>query len=155
MATLAVEKQRALAAGDKKTTGFKGAVRSLENTGLEKGDEFTFPTGDYEVYSTKIGDREIDYIFVELPNGNAKRFFPSTFTKARTVYNEDGNSTGTRMFTTGTAAEEFRKYGKIEDGMNALKGKTVVVTDIKPCRTLRYGTTELMDAQIPQIDFKP
>lgn len=153
MSTLAVEKQRALAAGDKKTTGFKGAVRSLENTGLEKGDEFTFPN-DYEVYSTKIGDREVDYIFVELANGNAKRFFPSTFTKSRTVYNEDGTSTGVRKFTTGTAAEEFRKYGKVEDGMNALKGKTVVVTDIETCRTLRYGTTELMDAQIPVIDFK-
>ena len=44
MAKLEVEKARALANGDKKVTGFKGGVRSLENVALEVGDQFTFPT---------------------------------------------------------------------------------------------------------------
>lgn len=152
MAKLEVEMARAKAAGDKKTTGFKGAQRSLENVSLETGDQFTFPT-QYEVYEQKIGDNTAQYIWVTLADGNAKRFYPSTFTKSRTVYNEDGTSTGERKFTIGTAAEEYRKYGTVEDGMKALAGKTVKVSDMEIIRTLRFGTTSLMNTQIPTIDF--
>lgn len=152
MAKLEVEMARAKAAGDKKVTGFKGAQRSLENVTLEVGDQFTFPA-QYEVYEQKIGDNTAQYIWVTLPNGNAKRFYPSTFTKSRTVYNEDGTPTGERKSTKGTAAEEYRKYGTVEEGMNALAGKTIKVTSIETIRTLRFGTTSLMNTQIPTIDF--
>lgn len=152
MAKLEVEMARAKAAGDKKTTGFKGAQRSLENVALEAGDQFTFPA-QYEVYEQKIGDNTAQYIWVTLADGNAKRFYPSTFTKSRTVYNEDGTSTGERKFTLGTAAEEYRKYGTVEDGMKALAGKTVKVTNMETIRTLRFGTTSLMNTQIPTIDI--
>lgn len=152
MATLEQEVKRNLARGDKKVNGFSGAVRSLENLGLEKGDEFTIPES-FDVYEQKIGDNKVEYIMVELKNGNAKPFYPSTFTKSRTVYNQDGTSTGTRVATKGSAADLFRQYGSVQDGMNALKGKTLKVSDIEQVDTLRYGTTSLMKAQIPTIEL--
>lgn len=152
MATLAVEMDRAKARGDKKVNGFNGAIRSLDNLGLEKGDKFKIPE-TFDVYEQKIGENKVQYIFVELENGSAKPFYPSTFVKSRTIYNEDGTSTGERMHTLGTAADLFRSHGDVQAGMNALKGKTLVVSDITPVRTLRYGTTSLMNAQIPTIDL--
>lgn len=152
MATLELELKRNKARGDKEVTGFSGQVRSLENLGLEVGDTFTFPN-DYKVYETKIGTTSVQYIMVELTNGNAKPFYPSTFTKSRLVYNEDKTPTTTRMYTTGSAADKFREFGSVAEGMDALKNLTVKVTEIKPCRTIRYGTSELMDAQIPTIEI--
>ncbi len=152
MATLEQEIQRNLARGDKKVNGFTGAVRSLENPGLEKGDEFKIPE-TLDVYEQKIGDNTVQYIMVELTNGNAKPFYPSTFTKSRTVFNPDGTSTGQRVATKGTAAELFRQYGSVQEAMNALKGKTLKVVDVELVDTLRYGTTSLMKAQIPTIDL--
>lgn len=151
MATLAVEIKRAEAAGDKKIAGFTGAVRSLENLNLEVNDEWTFPTS-YDVYDQKIGDNHAQYIFIEV-NGNAKKFYPSTFTKSRTIYNEDGTSTEQRVHTEGTAAELFRSAGSVNEAMKLLAGKKVKVTDVKIVRTLRYGTTSLMNATIPTIDL--
>lgn len=151
MATLAVEIKRAEAAGDKKIAGFTGAVRSLENLNLEVNDEWTFPTS-YDVYDQKIGDNHAQYIFIEV-NGNAKKFYPSTFTKSRTIYNEDGTSTEQRVHTEGTAAELFRSAGSVNEAMKLLAGKKVKVTDVKTVRTLRYGTTSLMNATIPTIDL--
>ena len=151
MATLAVEIKRAEAAGDKKIAGFTGAVRSLENLNLEVNDEWTFPTS-YDVYDQKIGDNHAQYIFIEV-KGNAKKFYPSTFTKSRTIYNEDGTSTEQRVHTEGTAAELFRSAGSVNEAMKLLAGKKVKVTDVKIVRTLRYGTTSLMNATIPTIDL--
>lgn len=151
MATLAVEIKRAEAAGDKKIAGFTGAVRSLENLNLEVNDEWTFPTL-YDVYDQKIGDNHAQYIFIEV-NGNAKKFYPSTFTKSRTIYNEDGSSTEQRVHTEGTAAELFRSAGSVNEAMKLLAGKKVKVTNVKTIRTLRYGTTSLMNATIPTIDL--
>lgn len=152
MASLNVEVTRAMKQGAKRVAGFTGAVRSLENVALEKGDKFTFPES-YEVYERKFGDNTAQFIFVSLEDGNVKAFYPSTFTKNRMVYNEDGTPTGQRVHTTGTAAEIFQAAGSVEEGMNALKGKTVVVSDILEIRTLRFGTTSLMTTQIPVIDL--
>ncbi len=151
MATLAVEIKRAEAAGDKKVAGFTGAVRSLENLNLEVGDEWTFPTS-YDVYDQKIGENHAQYIFIDV-KGNAKKFYPSTFTKSRTIYNEDGSSTEQRVHTEGTASELFRSAGSVDEAMKLLAGKKVKVTDLKTVRTLRYGTTSLMNATIPTIDL--
>lgn len=152
MAGMQVELKRNLARGDKKVNGFTGAVRSLENLGLEKGDQFTIPE-KFDVYEQKLDKNTVQYIMVELTNGNAKPFYPSTFTKTRTVYNKDGESTGVRVSTKGSAAELFRTFGNVAEGMNALKGETLKVTDIEEVDTLRYGTTTLMKAQIPTIEI--
>lgn len=152
MAGMQVELKRNLARGDKKVNGFTGAIRSLENLGLEKGDQFTIPE-KFDVYEQKLDKNTVQYIMVELTNGNAKPFYPSTFTKTRTVYNKDGESTGVRVSTKGSAAELFRTFGNVAEGMNALKGETLKVTDIEEVDTLRYGTTTLMKAQIPTIEI--
>lgn len=152
MATLEVEMARAKANGHKEANGFEGGIRSLENNGLEVGDTFTFPE-TYKVMEGKIGDNKIQYIFVDLGNGNVKPFYPSTFTKTRTEYTEDGQNTGNRKYTQGSAAELFRSKGSVQEGMNALKGKTVRVSNIELVNTLRYGTSSLMKAQIPTIDL--
>lgn len=152
MASLVIEMKRAEEQGAKRVADFSGAVRSLENQGLEKGDKFTFPE-KYEVYERKFGDNVAQFIFVEVGNGNVKAFYPSTFTKSRTVYNEDGTSTGKRIHTTGTAAKLFQDAGSVKDGMAALAGKTVIVSDLVEVRTLRFGTTSLMNTQIPTIDL--
>ena len=61
MATLEQEIKRNIARGDKKVNGFTGAVRSLENLGLEKGDEFTIPE-KFDVYEQKIATcRSVHY----------------------------------------------------------------------------------------------
>lgn len=151
MATLEVEIKRAEAAGDVEVKGFSGAVRSLENLGLEVGDEWTFPT-EYKVYEQKIGDSKAQYIFVDI-NGNAKKFYPSTFTKSRTVYNEDKTSTGNRVHTLGTAADLFRSAGSINEAMKLLAGKKVKVTNVATIRTLRFDRPELANATIPTIDL--
>lgn len=151
MALLTVEIKRAQAAGDKKVMGFSGAMRSLENLNLEVGDEWTFPE-KYEVYEQKLGDNSVQYIFIQIGD-IAKKFYPSTFTKSRMIYNEDGTPTGQRVHTDGTAAELFRTAGSVNEGMNLLAGKRVKVTDMKIVRTLRYGTTSLMNAMIPTIDL--
>lgn len=151
MASLVIEMARAKANGDKKVSGFKGAQRSLENVALEKGDKFTFPQS-YDVYEQKIGENTVQYVWVEI-NGNAKKFFPSTFTKSRTIYNEDGTSTGERVHTLGTAADKYREFGTVEEGMKALAGKTVEVSDVQVVRTLRFGTSSIMNTQIPTIDI--
>lgn len=158
MGILSVELDRAKANGDKKVSGFTGAVRSLEMLTIEEGDTFTMPE-KYEVYQQKVGvdangkDRFVDYIWVSVGKDNVKKFFPSTFTKSRTIYNEDGTPTNERMHTTGSAAEVFQKASTVESGMNALKGKTLKVSKVNTIRTLRYGTTTVVNAQIPVIDF--
>lgn len=153
MATLSIEAARMAANPQyKKIASFSGAVRSLDNNALEKGDKFTFPN-KYEVYEQKLGDSTVQLILVELENGQAKPFYPSTFTKSRQIYNEDLTPTGERVHTKGTAAEFFRTFGNVAEAMNALKGKTVEVTNIDTIRTKRYGVDELVNAQIFTIDF--
>lgn len=150
--SLSFEKERAINSGDKQVGGFTGAVRSLDNFGLEEGDTFTLPTV-YEVFEQKLGGNRVQYIFIELTNGKVKKFYPSTFTKSRTIYNEDGTPTNQRFSTKGSAAELFRSHTSIPAAMDALKGKTLKVTKIETVRTLRYGSIALMDAQIPTIDI--
>ena len=76
------------------------------------------------------------------------------FTKRRRVYNENKTPADVEpMVTSGSAAEEYRKYQKVSEGIKALAGKTLKVTEIKSCRTLRYGSTELVTAQIPVIEI--
>lgn len=158
MASFEVELKRSESAGDVAKGGsFSGAVRSLENPGLELNDEWTFPT-TYQVRSQKIGDNSVEYIFITLANGNVKKFYPSTFTKSRAVYNEAVNggvptSTGQRVFTKGSAAELFRSKGSVDEAMRVLAGKKVKVTAIDTVRTLRYNTTQLQNTLIPTIEL--
>lgn len=150
--SLEIEIARAKEAGDKKVAKFSGAVRSLENPALEIGDTWTFPE-KYDVYEQKLNGNSVQYIFIETDKGNVKKFYPTTFTKSRAIYNEDGELTGERVHTMGTAADLYRSAASIQDGMNKLAGKTVKVTDLITIRTLRYGSKDVVDSFIPTIDL--
>lgn len=153
MSTLAIETARAEARKDQVVNGFSGEVRSIENTGLEVDDVLIIPE-TFKVYERKFGDNKAQYIFCELEGTDqVKAFYPSTFTKRRTVYNEDGTSAKKNAFTTGTATELFRSFGDVKSGMDALKGKKIKVTAINEARTRRFNSTELMMAQFPVLDL--
>ena len=157
MATLEVEMARAKANGDQKVDGFTGAVRSLENPGLEQGDTWIMPSNP-DVYMQKLRDNSVKYIWITLENGNAKKFYPSTFTKSRFIY-EDGvngglpKNTGVRVHTKGTAAALFQGCSTIDEGMQKLAGRKMTVSKIDTIKTLRYGTSVTQNTLIPTIDF--
>lgn len=152
MATLEQEIKHVRRSEPKKVSEFSQKFRTLTFYGLEKGDQFTIPT-DYEIWEEELNGTTLQYINITLTSGVTKHLYPAVFRKMRTVYNEDGTSTGKRVFTDGTAAKLFQSFDTIQEGMNALRGKTLKVTDVKTVRTLRYGTTSLMNAQIPTIDI--
>jgi hypothetical protein len=151
MPTLEVELARAKAAGDKQIAGFTGAVRSLDPITVEEGDTFTFPT-EYKVYEQDINGGKAQYIFIDV-EGTAKKFYPSIFTKRRTVCNEDKSLTDQRVYTTGSAAELFRTAGSVAEGMEKLKGKKVKVTRMDIFRTLSFDRSAVVNCQIPVIDL--
>lgn len=168
MANLSFEQQRAQANGDVIATEagkFNSQMRSLENQGLEVGDTWTFPTDGYKVCTTKVGNTEgVEYVWVELTNGNAKKFFPSSFMKARTVYEldekqrprmkVDASGKPIRAITTGSAAEEFRKHPTVDKAMKALAGKTITVKEINVVQTLNYNdSSRLQNTQICKLDI--
>lgn len=152
MAKLEEEIKRATASGDRKVAGFKGATRSVEVVSLEVGDVLHVPENP-DVFEQKIGKNTVQYIWVTTQEGNAKKLFPGTFTKSRQIYDEDGVKTGERVFTRGTAAEEFRKHMTIKESMASLYGKDIAVTNQEMIRTLNFDRTEVVDDSILTIDF--
>lgn len=168
MAKLKFEIERAQLNGDVIATEvgeFTQAQRSLENQGLEAGDTWTFPKDGYKVCKTKVGNTEgIEYIWIELENGNAKKFFPSTFTKSRGIFEEDSKGRPTavlgkdgmqiRMKTTGTATDLFRTEASVQGGMMKLAGKKVTVTKVTPAKILNFNdNSKLQNTQFYTIDI--
>lgn len=155
MALYAVEESLSLARGDKKVSGFSGAIRSLDLLYLEEGDVLIIPE-KFEVFERKFkgSDNTAQYIFCKLDGKeDVKPFYPSTFVKVREVVNENGEGTGVRKHTLGTAADLFRTFGTIEDGMNALKGKKIKVSKVEIIRSLRFGTMNVVNTQILTLDL--
>lgn len=151
------------------SASFTGNQRSLDFTGLEKGDEFIIPEV-FEVYTETFGKgddaREAEFIYVEVTNnGNTKvkPFYPSTFTKSREVFEKTPKGqplrgTGVREYTKGSAAELFRDHVEVEDGMRALAeqckaGKKLKVTEMTSILTQRFNTETLQNTLIPTIEL--
>lgn len=165
MSTINIEVARAKASGDQPMDEFTGGVRNLDATALTEGLRITFPE-DYSgrIFKTFIGPdkNETQYILVDSLSKEGVqsviRFYPSTFTKQRMIYEktEPGKPlrpTGTFARTQGAAAEAFRAYGSVKEAMDSFKGKTIVVTKITPIWTKRFNAESLMEAQITTIDF--
>lgn len=55
-------------------------------------------------------------------SGLVKHLYPAVFRKVRIIYNEDGTSTGKRVFSDGSACALFQRFNTIQEGMAALKG---------------------------------
>lgn len=128
MRTLEIAIRREIAKGTKRVSGFSGCIPE-EPCGFELGDTFTIPT-QFQVYEEKIGACTNQFIFVETVNGNIKKLYPSQLSRIVSIYNSDGSPTGCKIYADGTASQLYRQFGTVADGMNALKGKTIRVTDI-------------------------
>jgi hypothetical protein len=155
MGSLAIEVKRAEANGDKQVMGFTGGVRSIEGLFIEKGDEFVIDA-DAKVYEQTIGTGanagKAQYCFV-MVGDKAKKFYPSTLTKRRMVVNEDGSPTGQAATSNGTAVDLYRQNGTIAEGMAALAGKRLRVSDVVTVRIVRFGTESVTNTGIPTIDI--
>lgn len=156
MGNLTEEVKRAKAQGDKEAVnGFTGAIRSLEILTIEEGDVLVVPT-EFKVYEQIFANgSKAQYIFLQIDGTDkVKKFYPGTFTKRRRIYEEDGSlSDAEPDFTNGTASELFRSFQTVEDGMNALKGKKIKVTEVRTIRTKDYTTGNIVNQQIPKIDL--
>lgn len=140
MADLAFEMKRAEARGDKNVPGnkFSGEMRTGENPSFVKGEVFTIPE-NYQVKTGRFGD----YTFGITEAGLARQIFPGTFWKNREIYEVDENgrpkATGERDEAKGSAVELFKSKASIEEGMQALKGKKIKVTDVRTIQTLDFN----------------
>ena len=164
MAIMSVEIGRANTNGERvKGNTFSAATRDVEINGFVKGDYFTIPD-TFEVREMSFGSNKSEYIFVTV-NGvdNAKKFFPSMMWKRRLEYKEEKASDGGIIptpigwkHTMGKAAEDFLKFGTVQEAMENLKGKTLEITNVEEVRTVRYGTTnDMVTTNIYTIDYKP
>ncbi len=136
----------------RRVSEFTNKSGRIEFFGLEKGDQFTVPQ-EFEIWEEVLNGTRLQYIEITLTTGVVKHLYPNVFIKCRTVYAEDGTTTGERASSNGTAVNLFRSCKTVQEGMDALRGKTLKVTDMRIVRTLRFGTTSLMDARLPTIDI--
>ena len=157
MLDLQDEIKRAMAQGDRKVAKLTGAVRSTDIITVNVGDVFTIPE-KYEAYETRfVGndgkERVSPYIWVTLENGEPRKLFPSSLTRTRSVFNEDGTATGQRVTTEGTAVDEFKKHPTLDAAVDAIKGKKIKYTDKITVRTRAFGSGLVVDDFVPVFDF--
>lgn len=139
---------------------FDGAMRAVDNMNVEKSEIFKFPedlTG--RKAKQKIGDGLAQFIIVDIcnangePTGETKYFYMGTWTKRRREYNEDLVPTGRVFVTKGSAAEYARQSGGVDECAESLKGKLCICSEVEYFKTKRWNADELVDAQVPTIDF--
>lgn len=154
MGNFARESARLVAGGAVEQQSFSGAMRDVELNTLQKGMKLKYE-GTEKVYKRTFNGNPAECCLLAV-NGdvnNMIEFYPSVFWKSRAEVREDGTLTGNRIHTTGTAADAFRACATVQEGMNAIKGREIVIADMKPVKCLRYGSTEVVTANIPVIDF--
>lgn len=152
MADLALASQRADIAGDTVIgKAFTKATRPVGggSTGLEKGDILLIPN-DYDVREGNFGQ----FIFVQIDGtDDVKPFFPSIFHRSYRVANEDGTLTRNRVSASGTAVDLYASVASVEECMNQLKGKKIIVSEMTPVKTVPYGRSNVEVMFVPTIDI--
>lgn len=164
---IATEIQELVAAGeatvvaDNKFVGSDGApakVRSMESTNdpLEVGDEITIPE-DYQVIAVKIGEGNYPCVMAEVKSADGSernmRFFPNSLAKNITPVDGEGRRMP-KVKTTGTVASWYAGQDTVDNAMQGLKGKTLVVKG-KTVHSYRdYNTKEIRQTGIYQYDWK-
>lgn len=148
--------------GVKQTVSFKGAIRNMDmGEPLAEGDIIHIPedfTG--KIFEAPVGATtvKVGYMILEITRKGSEeresfRFYPNML--AKVVYPVDSER-GVRLpkvKTTGTACEEFCKHATIQEGMEALKGRNILVSKDTVYPTWRYGTKEVVDTHCYQYDF--
>ena len=138
-------------------TSFPGEMRDAEIVTFKEGDVFTIPE-QFDILGVKLAGSEdpVPFILVETDGkdgkGFAKRFFPSTFWKSRTVYTKDKVPTEKHVSVSGTVVDFVHQYTTVEDAMNALKGKKLKISKMTSVVTLSFRGN-LVNTNIPVIDF--
>lgn len=136
---------------------FPGEMRDAEIVTFKEGDVFTIPE-QFDILGIKLAGSEdpVPFIFVETDGkdgkGFAKRFFPSTFWKSRTVYTKDKVPTDKHVSVSGTAVDFVHNYTTVEEAMNALKGKKLKISKMTSVVTLSFRGN-LVNTNIPVIDL--
>lgn len=163
MSIMSIEAEKANTNGERiKGNSFSKKMRDVEINGFVKGDYFTIPD-TFEVREIVYPNGRAEYIFVTVNGTNdVKKFFPSMMWKRRLEYKEEKASNGEVLpvpigwkHTTGKAAEDFLKFGTVQEAMENLKGKTLVIADVEEIRTVRYGTTnDMITTNIYTIEYK-
>lgn len=143
------QEARAIANGDYRVSDFSGAVKAMESFGFEEGDVFTVPT-EFNVFCQRVGGCISEYIFVVTQDDQVRKLYPSHFT--RRVRKHDGSDWVGYVCAKGTACDLYRKFGSIGEAMDALKGKTIRVSNVERVLTLdpytdniRYRTVYTFD----------
>lgn len=138
-------------------TSFPGEMRDAEIVTFKEGDVFTIPE-QFDILGVKLAGSEdpVPFILVETDGkdgkGFAKRFFPSTFWKSRTVYTKDKVPTEKHVSVSGTAVDFVHQYTTVEEAMNALKGKKLKIAKMTSVVTLSFRGN-LVNTNIPVIDL--
>lgn len=136
---------------------FPGEMRDAEIVTFKEGDVFTIPE-KFEILGIKLAGSEdpVPFILVETDGkdgkGFAKRFFPSTFWKSRTVYTKDKVPTDKHVSVSGTAVDFVHRYNTVDEAMNALKGKKLKISKMTSVVTLSFRGN-LVNTNIPVIDL--
>lgn len=94
--------------------------------GFEKGDVFTLDS-DYQVFIQRIPTKEIYVQYTTVVNqfGEVRNLYPSQL--LRKVEDENGKI----VRASGSAVEMFKSFRNINDGMNALIGKKIQVSEVR------------------------
>lgn len=137
MNALEVYKTRAITNGDCRVSCFSGAVKAMTSFGFEEGDVFTVPT-EFDVFCQQVGDIRNEYIFVITQDDQVRKLYPSHFT--RRVRKHDGYNWRGYVCAKGTACDLYREFGSIREAMDALKGKTIRVSNVERVPTLNPHT---------------
>jgi hypothetical protein len=112
---------------------------------LRKGDIFTIPTKEKMKENTFMQiwqGREVYGIFVTKKDGSLIKLFFNTLTRSVTPCNEDCSDipNAKEVFSSGTIVEIYLKFKDAEESLNAIAGKTCIVSGVQPVRCRRIRT---------------
>lgn len=126
---------------------------------MAKGDIFTIPTKEKMKESTFMQIwqwREVYGIFVTKKDGSSMRLYLSTLTRSVTPCNEDCSDIpdAKEVVSSGTIVETYLKFKDAEESLNAIAGKTCIVSGVQGvrCRRLINGKREVGYQHVYQID---
>lgn len=155
-------KSRGMSVGKK----FSGTVRDINFSGFAEGDKLIIPS-EFEVFEQTFGRGEnaskAEFIYVEVTEKSGqvkvKQLFPSTFTKTVQEYKKTAPGKilepldAEPRYTLGSAAEKFREFVDVQEAMEAIADKPLVISKVESVTSKRYGRDELYNAQLLTIDF--
>ena len=142
---------------------FSGTARLIDIESLQKGDILHFPDNFEGQVRKSARFNNAEYLIVDVENDKhevigTRRVFASSFSKSRPMYEEkDGKVIripGEPAKVTGQVVTDMQKIKTgLNDQMNLLKGKRVIVSDIKELPTRRFNQNAISMSQFPQFDW--